>query len=720
MSKENIAVKYTTDSPSTAASSISSGQPDACQPGELVLSAQSGAARILTIDANGDGVIAKGVLSNENKGSFTVSSYGEGPSSMLLNANSVTETKVANNSVGNDKIASPVLIAKGGTGQATSNTALNTLLPSQSGNQNKLLTSNGSSASWVKASLSIDQLNDVNTSSATSLDGQLLKWDATATQWKQRESVTTFSDELPTSQSSGRLGQIALGEDYFYACHGYNQWARTPLQPWSGDGAILRSPVSEGYVYTCEPLVFGGDPYYLNVTLLLHMNGTDLSTTITDTSSAPVTMTRGGNTSIRTATKKFGSGSCYFDGSGDYLYTPPSAGFDLIGSNFTAEAWIYPLSYNVTGTRIFAGGGGGVTWNSTSGIHWLVQFDGNGKLAFEYWNGSTAVGWSTAAGAPLSTWSHVAISISGSTVYMAVNGVVESFPVTGITRPSSTPAVAIATLYGENGGGGYAYQGYMDEVRITKGVARYISNFNVPPGEFGELGYSRDIYFNNVSLLLHADGQNGSSVIRDYSLNGLSISSKNNAQISTSQSKFGGSSLFLNGVGSYLSLSNDPVFQFGNGDFTIEFWFYAESFPAGSSTILGSGNTTFSGGEGTYAWYIMVSGSPRKLRMGAYNSNPNISSTTTINTGTWYHAAISRQGGTVRMWVDGIYQTASGNSSNYNISNNGLLIGKNGWDGTVGLWHGYIDDLRITKGVSRYSTSNVNITVPTSPYLDAW
>lgn len=721
MPKDAIAIKYSTDPQTTVESNISTGQPEACLPGELVLCAQNGSAKIITIDATGVGMLTTGILSNENKGSVTVSSYGEGPNSIVLNTNSVTEGKVANNSVTNEKIISPVLITKGGTGQSTESAALNALLPSQTGNGNKLLVTDGTNTSWVRASLNIDQLNDVDTSGATKLNDQVLKWDSSTLQWKQRERITTFSDELVTNKAPGREGQIGTGAEYFYVCQGTDKWARTALQEWN-DGAIIRSPATPCIAFTYEPIVARTDFYYSNVSLLLHMNGASGSASYVDSSFTPVAISFVSGTTIQSSPSLFGGGSGYFDGSGDYIQIAPTSGLDLIGSNFTAEAWLYPTAYKASGMRIMSACGGAVAWNSTGGIHWLMQLDGSGRLVFQWWNGSAAAGFQTTATVPLSAWTHVAASLAGSNLYLAINGAVQSFIGIGsVVRPSAAPTFAVAAIYGDAGASGTAYQGYMDELRITKGVGRYTSNFTVPTTAFAELGYVRDPNFANISLLLHADGNNGDTFFKDYSPIGFNIENVNNATISTIQSKFGGSSLFLNGAGSYLSVPNNSAFQFGSTeDFTIEFWFYVESFNVSYPTILGNGNTSFSGGAGTYAWYIMVSGSPRKLRMGTNNSNPNISSSTTIDPQTWYHAVITRSGGgTCRMWINGVYQTNSAFAHSFNMSNNGLLIGRNGWDGTAGYFNGYIDDLRITKGVSRYPSNSSNIAIPTSAYPDS-
>lgn len=719
MSKDNIAIKYTTDSVAVVESNISTGQPEACLPGELVMSAQAGSSKLIAVDANGTGVLVRGVLINENKGSVTVSLSGEGPGSILLNANSVTADKVANNSVTSDKIASPVLITKGGTGQSTQNTAINALLPAQAGNGNKLLVTNGTNTSWVRDSLSLDQLTDVDTSSATSLNDQVLKWDSSTSQWRQRESITTFSDELLTKEAPGREGQIGIGQEYFYLCQGTGKWSRTALQTWN-DGAIIRSPASDNYGFTYEPIVARADPYYSNVSLLLHMNGANGSTSFVDSSPSPLSLTRNGNTLIQSTPSLSGGGSVYFDGNGDWINTGNVSAVDVIGSSFTVEAWIYPLTYKAAGMRIAAASGGVAIFNSGLGIHWLMQLDSVGRLVFQWWNGSAAAGLQTTATVSLSTWTHVAASLTGSNLYLAVNGVVQSFIGIGsVVRPGSVPAMTIATIGGEGAGVSTAYQGYMDEVRLTKGVARYTSNFTPLASEFPESGYNRDANFANVSLLLHADGENNSTLFKNYAPTGLPITVVGSPRISTAQSKFGGSSVFFGGSGGYLYMPDNSAFQFGSGEFCIEFWFYAESLSASSPTILSNGNTSFSGGAGAPAWYITVSGSPRKLVMASSEHNPMISSITTIEPQTWYHVAISRQGTSFRMWINFVYQNVAGINTSLNISNNGLLIGRNGWGGASGYWHGYIDDLRITKSARGYTTSGVNIPVQTTAYPDS-
>lgn len=714
MTKDNIAIKYTTDSLETVMSDISEGQPGACLPGEPVLSAQSSSARLAAVDANGTGARVMGVLSNGNKGSVTVSSLGEGPTSILLNANSVTESVLASNSVSSEKIATPLLITKGGTGQSTENAALNALLPSQTSNNNRLLTSNGTNTSWVGDTLGIDQLNDVNTSSATRFKDQVLKWDSSTLQWRQNESITTFTDQLLTNQAPGREGQVGTGEEYFYVCQGTNKWSRTALQTWSE--SIVRAPTTSNIAFTYEPIVARSELYFLNVSLLLHFN----SSPFIDSSLNAHPITTGGlGVALNTSIKKFGAGSATIN-TGN-VRAGGATSLDLIGSNFTVELWVYPLLYRTTETRIISAAGsassstGGLSgWTATDGIHWMMQLSNTGKLIFQYWSGTARSGWSTAATVPLNAWTHVAVSLSGSNVYLAVNGTVESFPVGTIARPSGVFDTWMGTSRGDGSFSSTTYSGYMDEVRITKGVARYTSNFIPSTIEFPELGYIRDTNFANVSLLLHADGSNGDTLIKDYSPNGLNVITTGIASISTAQSKFGGSSISLPSTTSFVTaLATGSEFSFGSDKFTIEFFGYFTHAASQFSRWI-----TFSGTTGGYGELTIRQESSNQYSFFYYIdgvlSGPHLGGTVTRNA--WTHIALVRGGiaGQPNSWylyANGIVVRNVILSSTLPSFSKVTLGGFSGEHGT-----GFYDEVRITKGVGRYS---INFTPPTAPFPDA-
>ena len=226
------------------------------------------------------------------------------------------------------------------------------------------------------------------------------------------------------------------------------------------------------------------DPTFSSNSLLLHFNGTNNSTTFTDNSSNNLTATVYGNAKISTGTSKYGGASGLFDGNGDYLQYAFNSVLDLIGSSFTIEGWLYVASYKTGGMRIAAASGGAAAFNGTNGIHWLMQLNGTGNMAFQWWNGSSVEGITSTAAVSLNTWTHVSAVLDGSALYTSIGGTVQSYGSKTLVRPSTNPQVTIGTINGEGGSSTYAYNGNIDDWRIKKGQALYTSNFTPPTEQF--------------------------------------------------------------------------------------------------------------------------------------------------------------------------------------------------------------------------------------------
>lgn len=228
-------------------------------------------------------------------------------------------------------------------------------------------------------------------------------------------------------------------------------------------------------------------------------------------------------------------------------------------------------------------------------------------------------------------------------------------------------------------------------------------------------GAPYDTDWTNVSALLHMDGANNSTVFLDSSSNGFTVTRYGDAKISTTQSKFGGASGYFDGSGDYLSIPNNAAFQFGTGDFTIEVWIYMTSTGDFGQKIIANGNNSFSGSGSSGAVYLEAQQNfnDRVLTFGTNESNPIVQTTTPIILNQWHHAAVTRSGSTVRLFMDGILVSTGTSSQSINLSNNDLLIGRSRWDAFGNYWRGYIDDLRITKGVARWTN---DFPVPTEAY----
>jgi len=222
------------------------------------------------------------------------------------------------------------------------------------------------------------------------------------------------------------------------------------------------------------------DPDFANVSLLLHGDGTNGSTTIVDSSPSPKTVTAVGDAQISTAQSKFGGSSIAFDGSGDYLSATPNAAYAVGTGDFTVEAWIYPTSFpntyqTVAATRGISG--------STTAWNWSVKSDGTFIV---YTNTFSYQGTNTGAVA-LNTWSHVALVRSGTDLQVYVDGVANKATPMTVSNNFTDQNLWIGTTGGVatgGGAGGDPFTGYIDEFRITKGVARYTANFTPPTAPF--------------------------------------------------------------------------------------------------------------------------------------------------------------------------------------------------------------------------------------------
>jgi hypothetical protein len=204
---------------------------------------------------------------------------------------------------------------------------------------------------------------------------------------------------------------------------------------------------------------------------------------------------------------------------------------------------------------------------------------------------------------------------------------------------------------------------------------------------------SGDIYYPSCSLLMHFSGSNGSTTFIDNSPNNFTITSNNDTAISTVQSKFGGASAFFDGTNDYLSTPN-TVSNFGTDDFTIECWFYRVS----TNSILISNAT---GADNNY-FAINADASNAVIQIRDNSSQAfAYGPATTLNV--WNHIAVTRNAGTVRVFVNGVSGTPV--SITKSFTSRSTIIGGFLYTGFEGYFYGYIDELRITKGIARYTSS---------------
>jgi len=181
------------------------------------------------------------------------------------------------------------------------------------------------------------------------------------------------------------------------------------------------------------------------------------------------------------------------------------------------------------------------------------------------------------------------------------------------------------------------------------------------------------------------------------------------AVTATTTSKFGGYSAFFNGTSNYITASHTDDFRF-EGDFTIDFWMKLLATPTQYMNVLSSIDEN---GDIPY-WMLWFDNEIGRIGIALSSAESNIiESTTSFVNESWNHIAISRSGTSVRLFLNGILN--NGTSTNAVLSAVGVQefrIGKQ-MNAHPRYFYGYIDELRISKGIARWTA---NFTPPTEPY----
>jgi hypothetical protein len=176
-----------------------------------------------------------------------------------------------------------------------------------------------------------------------------------------------------------------------------------------------------------------------------------------------------------------------------------------------------------------------------------------------------------------------------------------------------------------------------------------------------------------------------------------------NAQVSTSVKKYGTGSMAFDGTGDWLLGPNTTVQQLAAGDFTIEGWVYLNA--------IGVAYGIVSKGAAATGWSVNIT-SGNKLQF-SYTAS-NLTGATSLAASTWYYVTVVRSGsatGNVKVYLDGVLDATSGGAVTDNFNQTSSIYVGASRTGTTAL-NGYIDDLRVTKGVARYTA---NFTPPTQP-----
>ena len=380
----------------------------------------------------------------------------------------------------------------------------------------------------------------------------------------------------------------------------------------------------------------------------------------------------GGSSSYSTSTA---GGSYYFNGSTDYLSIASGNLLNLSSaSNWTLEAWIYPTATLTNYMHIFFGSG--ISLGSYSGT--LFVTNNSAQLI----NGGTL---------SLNTWHHIAlVNVANSSYNLYLNGV--------RTATGSAASFTSTTTYiGGNSSGGQLWPGYISQARITNTAVYTGTSYTVPTAPLTAITGTQLLLNGTNSAIFDQTGKNN-------------LLTGGSAQISTAQYKFGTGSMYFNGTTDYMTTAGiNQLLLFGSAAFTIEHWV---KFTSTTSYINSIGDNSYFTTSNNFLFMWNYAGAGR---LSFWINNAAVCSTANAyNDNAWHHVAVTRTAaGVVTIWVDGVADgTASGYGST-NIGTGSIIIGNQAQ--VSRYWAGYIDEVRITRGYARYTST---FTPSTSAFND--
>lgn len=445
------------------------------------------------------------------------------------------------------------------------------------------------------------------------------------------------------------------------------------------------------------------DPLLWQSILVCNFDGTNGQTTFNDDGVKwrQKTLTGVAGAALTTTSPYFGTACLSLNGSSQRIDITDHTDFSFGTSDFTIEAWVYINGNSILDnatlrrTYIFSTVGAG-----SSNTFYSLMIDGDGTttgtgLLFECYVSGTPANRLIAAPISQGAWHHICVSKNANGTYFGIDGTIYTTPaITQVVNRGQQPTIGGSALAGWL----RWFNGKIDSLRILSGVALYTSDYKIPTAA----------YTTANSLLLHADGTNGTAVFTDNSTTPKTLTGYGTAQLSTTQFKFGTASIYLDGS-SYIDLPMSSDFDFGSGDFTIDFWIYYTGAATGLYTIM-----TPSSAYGTTPWVIDISDG----KVGTYFSTtgsdwgPLLRDSVSL-TAAWNHVAVCRYGNKFMLFVNGRITSATANIALYSTPTSSVYIGR--WASSTGNERYptcYLDEIRIIKGTAAYTGSSY--TVPTS------
>ena len=369
-------------------------------------------------------------------------------------------------------------------------------------------------------------------------------------------------------------------------------------------------------------------------------------------------------------------GSMYFDGTGDYLTLTGSSNLAFGTNDWTIECWLYLTAMPVANQIIYDGRASG----GTSTLAPALYVASTTNVISYFTNNAVRITGTKAL--TVGQWNYIVLSRVSGTTRMFLNGVQEGSNYTDANvyiNGASRPVIAAA---GDSTGAG-PVNGYISNLRVLNGTGTTSPTTPTIPVTA----------ITNTQLLL--SGTNAGISDASGTIVGETVG---NAQVSTAIKKYGSGSMSFDGTGDWLLVPHSPDINLSTGDFTIECWINLSNTTAARSIVSkGTGSTT--------GFELYINAAPTLLIF-AFGASITYSSNYNLNQNQWYHIAVVKAGtgiGNIKMFINGFLIFESATAITTDLSTTApMYVGAGRTTGQPLI--GYIDDLRITRGVARYTS----------------
>ena len=223
-----------------------------------------------------------------------------------------------------------------------------------------------------------------------------------------------------------------------------------------------------------------------------------------------------------------------------------------------------------------------------------------------------------------------------------------------------------------------------------------------------------DPYWSSVTLLVDASNETNNTTPSTIDVTGKAPTYHGTTMCKTNQFRFGSSSMYFDGVTTArCTFADSAAWAMGTGDATWEAWVRPEG-NTGTIRIWISNAASFGG-------FFSVQGSSSASN-NFYRAVSNGTTTyqgtgLTISNDAWHHLAIVRQGANLYGYIDGVGELSSSSLSGVTLldSTGAMSIGSYADADSALTWKGWIDQVRITKGVARYP-NGTSFGIPNGPF----